>query len=95
MRSGIRSSVLTSQIIGHDTTRRRLTGPGSLKERTYLTNGSGAIATRFTLLKRQISEATDPQQRAILERQLAIHQQYADEQAKLSRRRRTRRCRAT
>ena len=45
-------------IIGHDTTRRRLAGPGSLKERTYLTNGSGAIATRFTLLKRQISEAT-------------------------------------
>ena len=70
-------------IIGHDTTRRRLTGPGSLKERTYLTNGSGAIAARFTLLKRQISEATDPQQRAVLERQLAIHQQYADEQPKL------------
>jgi cyclase len=70
-------------IIGHATTRRRLTGPGSLKERTYLTNGTGAIATRFTLLKRQISEATDQQQRAILERQLAIHQQYADEQAKI------------
>lgn len=70
-------------IIGHDTTRRRLTGPGSLKERTYLTNGSGAIAARFTLLKRQISEATDPQQRAVLERQLVIHQQYADEQPKL------------
>ena len=70
-------------IIGHDTTRRRLTGPGSLKERTYLTNGSGAIAARFTLLKRQISEAADSQQRAVLERQLAIHQQYADEQPKL------------
>ena len=70
-------------IIGHDTTRRRLAGPGSLKERTYLTNGTGAIATRFTLLKRQISEAPDPQQRAILERQLAIHQQYADEQPRI------------
>ncbi len=70
-------------IIGHDTTWRRLNGPGSLKERTYLTNSTAAIATRFTTLKRQISEATDPQQRAILQRQLAIHQQYADEQAKI------------
>jgi cyclase len=69
-------------LIGHETTRRRLMGP-VLKERTYLTNGAGAIANRFTLLKRQISEATDSQQRAVLERQLAIHQQYADEQAKL------------
>lgn len=69
-------------LIGHDTTRRRLMGP-VLKERTYLTNGSAAIATRFTALKRQIAEATDPQQRAILERQLAIHQLYADEQPKL------------
>jgi cyclase len=70
-------------IIGHDTTWRRLNGPGSLKERTYLTNGAGAIANRFTMLKRQIGEEKDPKERAILERQLAIHQQYADEQAKL------------
>ena len=70
-------------IIGHDTTRRRLTGPGSLKERTYLTNGTAAIANRFTQLKNQIAAAADPQQRAILERQLAIHQLYADEQAKI------------
>src|SRR5688500_1916732 len=70
-------------IIGHTTTRLRLNGPRSLKERTYLTNGAAAIANRFTLLKRQISEAGDPQQRAVLERQLAIHQQYADEQAKI------------
>jgi cyclase len=70
-------------IIGHDTTRRRLAGPGSLKERTYLTNSTAAIANRFTLLKRQISDATDPQQRAVLERQLVIHQQYADEQPKI------------
>jgi cyclase len=69
-------------VIGHDTTRRRLMGP-VLKERTYLTNGAGAIASRFTLLKQQMSEATDPQQRAVLERQLAIHQLYADEQPKL------------
>jgi glyoxylase-like metal-dependent hydrolase (beta-lactamase superfamily II) len=70
-------------IIGHDTTRRRLNGPGSLKERTYLMNSTAAIANRFTLLKRQISEATDAKERAIYERQLAIHQQYADEQPKL------------
>ena len=70
-------------IIGHDTTRRRLAGPGSLKERTYLTNSTAAIASRFTLLKRQISEAKDAQERAVLERQLAIHQQYADEQPKI------------
>ncbi len=70
-------------IIGHDTARRRLTGPGSLKERTYLTNSTAAIASRFTLLKRQIAEAKDPNERAIYERQLAIHQQYADEQPKL------------
>jgi len=70
-------------IIGHDTTRRRLTGPGSLKERTYLTNGAAAIANRFTMLKRQISEATHPKEKAIFERQLAIHQQYADEQPKI------------
>jgi glyoxylase-like metal-dependent hydrolase (beta-lactamase superfamily II) len=69
-------------IIGHDMTRRRLMGP-VLKERTYMTNAVAAIANRFTLLKREISEAKDPQQRAILERQLAIHQQYADEQAKV------------
>jgi glyoxylase-like metal-dependent hydrolase (beta-lactamase superfamily II) len=69
-------------VIGHETTRRRLMG-STLKERTYLTNGAGAIASRFALLKRQIAEATDPQQRAVLQRQLAIHQQYADEQAKL------------
>ena len=70
-------------IIGHDTARRRLSGPGSLKERTYLMNSTAAIATRFTLLKRQISEAKDAQERAIYERQLAIHQQYADEQPKI------------
>ena len=70
-------------IIGHDTTWRRLNGPGSLKERTYLTNSTAAIANRFTLLKRQISEATDAKERAIYQRQLTIHQQYADEQNKL------------
>ena len=70
-------------IIGHDTTRQRLNGPASLRQRTYLTNSTAAIATRFTLLKRQISEAQDPKERAIYERQLAIHQQYADEQPKL------------
>jgi glyoxylase-like metal-dependent hydrolase (beta-lactamase superfamily II) len=80
-------------IIGHDTTWRRLNGPGSLKERTYLTNSTAAIATRFTTLKRQISEATDPQQRAILQRQLAIHQ-HADEQAKIRPTPPMRRCRA-
>ena len=64
-------------------TRRRLSGPGSLKERTYLTNSTAAIASRFTLLKQQISEAKDAKERAIYERQLAIHQQYADEQPKL------------
>jgi cyclase len=70
-------------IIGHDTTRRRLNGPGSLKERTYLMNSTAAIANRFTLLKRQISEAKDAKERAVYERQLTIHQQYADEQPKL------------
>jgi cyclase len=70
-------------IIGHDTTRRQLNGPRSLKERTYLTNGTAAIANRFTQLKQQIADAKDPQHRAILERQLAIHQLYADEQAKI------------
>src|SRR5688500_10001601 len=70
-------------IIGHDTTRRRLNGPGSLKERTYLTNSTAAIANRFTLLKRQISEAKDASERAIYERQLTIHQRYAHEQSKL------------
>jgi glyoxylase-like metal-dependent hydrolase (beta-lactamase superfamily II) len=54
-----------------------------MKQRTYLTNGLAAIQNRFTMLKRQISEAKDPQQRAVFERQLAIHQQYADEQAKI------------
>ena len=69
-------------IIGHDTTRRRLMGP-VLKERTYQTNGLAAIASRFTLLKQQIADAKDPKERAILQRQLAIHQQYADEQPKI------------
>ena len=70
-------------IIGHDTVRQRLNGPASLKQRTYLMNSTAAIANRFTLLKRQISEAADAKERAVYERQLAIHQQYADEQPKL------------
>ena len=70
-------------IIGHDTVRRRLSGPDVLKQRTYLMNSAAAIATRFTQLKRQIAEAKDAKERAIYERQLAIHQQYADEQPKL------------
>lgn len=70
-------------IIGHDTTRRRLSGSRSLKERTYLTNSTAAIANRFTVLKRQISEAKDAKERAVYERQLAIHQQHADEQTKI------------
>ena len=70
-------------LIGHDTTRRRLSGRGSLKERTYLTNSTAAIASRFATLKRQISEAKDPNERAIYQRQLTIHQQYADEQPKI------------
>ncbi|HKY22922.1 MAG TPA: MBL fold metallo-hydrolase [Vicinamibacterales bacterium] len=71
-------------LIGHENTRRRLMGPSSLKERTYLTNSTASIANRFKTLKQQIAEATDPQQRAILERQLAIHQLYADEQPKIT-----------
>ena len=70
-------------IIGHDTVRRRLSGPDVLKQRTYLMNSTAAIATRFTQLKGQISEAKDAKERAVYERQLAIHQQYADEQPKL------------
>ena len=70
-------------IIGHDTARRRLTGNGVLKERTYLMNSTAAIANQFTVLKRQIAEAADPQERAIRERQLEIHQRYADEQPKI------------
>jgi glyoxylase-like metal-dependent hydrolase (beta-lactamase superfamily II) len=70
-------------IIGHDTVRRRLSGPDVLKQRTYLMNSAAAIATRFTQLKRQIAEAKDANERAIYERQLAIHQQYADEQPKI------------
>ncbi len=70
-------------IIGHDTVRRRLSGPDSLKQRTYLMNSTAAIANRFTDLKRQIAEAKDANERAVYERQLAIHQQYADEQPKI------------
>jgi cyclase len=69
-------------IIGHEMTRRRLLGP-VLKERTYVTNATAAIASRFTALRQQIAAAADPRQRADLERQLAIHQLYADEQPKL------------
>jgi cyclase len=70
-------------IIGHDTVRRRLSGPDSLKQRTYLMNSTAAIASRFTQLKQQIAEAKDANERAVYERQLAIHQQYADEQPKI------------
>ena len=70
-------------IIGHDTVRSRLSGPAVLKQRTYLMNSSAAIATRFTQLKRQIAETKDTSERAVYERQLAIHQQYADEQPKI------------
>ena len=38
-------------IIGHDTVRRRLSGPDVLKQRTYLMNSTAAIANRFTQLK--------------------------------------------
>ena len=71
-------------IIGHDTVRQRLNGPHSLKQRTYLMNSTAAIANRFTQLKQQIADAKDPQERAVYERQLAIHQQYADEQPKIT-----------
>jgi glyoxylase-like metal-dependent hydrolase (beta-lactamase superfamily II) len=70
-------------IIGHDTVRQRLSGPAVLKQRTYLMNSTAAIASRFTELKRQIAEAKDANARAVYERQLAIHQQYADEQTKI------------
>ena len=70
-------------IIGHDTVRQRLNGPAVLKQRTYLMNSTASIANTFTQLKRQISEAKDATERAVHERRLAIHQQYADEQPKL------------
>ncbi len=66
-------------IIGHDMTRRHLMS-NVLQQRTYQTNSVQAIANRFTQLKDQISKATDPREIAVLERQLAIHQQYADQQ---------------
>ncbi len=66
-------------LIGHDMTRRHLLA-NVMQQRTYLTNGSGAIAAKFTRLRDEIAKATDPQQKSILQRQLAIHQQYADEQ---------------
>jgi len=66
-------------LIGHDMTRRHLMS-NVLQQRTYQTNGLQAIAARFTQLRDQIAKAADPKEKAILERQLAIHQQYADEQ---------------
>src|SRR5262245_49243608 len=66
-------------LIGHDMTRRHLLS-NVLQQRTYQTNGVQAIANRFTQLKDQIAKATDPQEKAILQRQLEIHQKYADEQ---------------
>jgi cyclase len=66
-------------IIGHDATRRRLMG-SVLKERTYLTNGLGPIAPRLAQLKEELAKAQDPQQRTLLQRQLAIQQAYSDEQ---------------
>ncbi|MCM3878504.1 MAG: MBL fold metallo-hydrolase [Vicinamibacterales bacterium] len=66
-------------LIGHDMTRRHLMA-NVLQQRTYQTNSVQAIASRFTQLNDQIAKATDPQEKAVLQRQLAIHQQYADEQ---------------
>ena len=66
-------------VIGHDMTRRHLMS-NVMQQRTYMTNGAGAIATTFTRLRDQIAKATDPKEKAVLERQLAIHQQYADDQ---------------
>jgi len=66
-------------LIGHDNTRRHLLS-NVMQQRTYTTNGTNAIANRFDQLKKQIASATDPQEKAILERQLAIHQLYADDQ---------------
>lgn len=66
-------------LIGHDMTRRHLMS-NVLQQRTYLTNSTAGIASRFTQLNDQIAKATDPEEKAVLERQLAIHRQYADEQ---------------
>lgn len=66
-------------LIGHDMTRRHLMS-NVLQQRTYLTNSTAAIAARFTQLTDQITGTMDPRERAVLERQLAIHRQYADEQ---------------
>ena len=66
-------------LIGHDMTRRHLLS-NVLQQRTYQTNGLQAIAARFADLNDQIAKAANPQDKAVLQRQLAIHQQYADEQ---------------
>ena len=66
-------------LIGHDLTRRHLLA-NVMQQRTYQTNGVQAIATTFTRLRDQIAKAPDAQQKAVFERQLAIHQAYADQQ---------------
>jgi glyoxylase-like metal-dependent hydrolase (beta-lactamase superfamily II) len=66
-------------LIGHMNTRQHLLS-NVLQQRTYMTNGTNAIANRFEQLKKQIASATDPQEKAVYERQLAIHQLYADDQ---------------
>jgi cyclase len=68
-------------LIGHNMTRARLAGEYGdvLKQVTYATNVP-PIQGRIENLKKQLAAETDPQQKAVLERQIASQQLHWDQE---------------
>ena len=65
------------QVIGHENTRRRML-TNVLEQYTYLTSVE-PVPARVAALKQRISQETDPQQKAALERQVANSLSYLEQ----------------
>jgi glyoxylase-like metal-dependent hydrolase (beta-lactamase superfamily II) len=65
------------QVIGHENTRRRML-TNVLEQYTYLTSVE-PVPARVTALRQRISQETDPQQKAALERQVANALSYLEQ----------------
>jgi cyclase len=65
------------QVIGHENTRRRML-TNVLEQYTYLTSVE-PVPARVAALKQRISQETDPQQKAVLERQVANSLSYLEQ----------------
>jgi cyclase len=65
------------QVIGHEKTRKRLLG-NTMQEYTYLSSVE-PVPARVAALRERIAKETDPQQKALLERQVANSLAYLEQ----------------